>query len=568
MAETMIHCLRSFVIRENGSGVPHLATIFASTSSHSTQAEQIEFPPSALQALSTLPSASIFVECLPVSVRHFTPRLEYEDAEECMQSTVKVMQDWSMSIRQAGQEGPFARLVDRLSTISSIGEAQIQLRENLDRCYDMVAKVCSDKDEDLRIVVEQELKALVAALESLLLRRLDVICQERTAELPAAVSDSISSALTLLSSSTNAAPRSVTLDIALEKDPTKFLFDPELTSSSLETRLRLQTPLVKRVLFAVEQHAQSLGEEMAAYAAYVQRDARKRAKRKHRPNKQGINGSLSNGEEVQMDRVLHSYRSAFDSARIALTDELSKSLEPITSPSDGEQDKKVQLLYIIRIASAFQHSTVLQSSSSMAGEGSNDLFLQRLQELRRDVINQWVKEVVEDAIALYSTKVKVCLDPRSDQLGRPTAAFSDCLMQIVDGLQAVGCGYQSEVSALGQQLLIAFTTSWLNLEAGLDEQGLRCYTFDSHALSLLLSDQQGSEKDTIKLVKICSSLEDEEKEQIERALYRLRLILIPLRPLEAPTQSEKRATADRVTSAPPLPMLTIIQGRDRVPLLL
>jgi hypothetical protein len=63
-------------------------------------------------------------------------------------------------------------------------------------------------------------------------------------------------------------------------------------------------------------------------------------------------------------------------------------------------------------------------------------------------------------------------------------------------------------------------------------------------------------------------LEDEEKEQIERALYRLRLILIPLRPLEAPTQSEKRATADRVTSAPPLPMLTIIQGRDRVPLLL
>lgn len=564
MAETIIYCFRAFVITDGTLSLPYLANIFQSvTNGGEAEIEDAaKFPPSALQALSTLSSASLFTQHLPSSVCTFAPRLDYEDAIDCQKTTVQIVQEWSKEIREAGKKSMFAKIINQFRTISSIGEAQIQLRESLDRSSSLASKVCRDGDAPLQRVIQKELKALVELLEGLLLHRLDVLCQERTAELPAAASESISSALSSLDSKTNINGRGTSKnhELLVEVTPTRFLFDSDFTVSTLESRLRVQTPLVELVLSSVEKRAKLLGEEMDAYAVYVQRDASKRAKRKERRKSQGLLEEVSS--HGQINKVLQSYRSAFDTARIILTDELKKRMVQLNEKGNM---KSVQLLFIARLASAFQHSEMLRSSASVSAQSSDDIFLQSLATIRREILDRWIVEIVQDAINSYSTKVGQCLDPTFEQLGRPSAAFIESLMKLIDGIHTVGCGYHSEASLLSQQLLSTFVKSWLGLNSKLSDIEKSWYSFDSFALVIISRSSQSIEEESItKLSKVSAKLDETKSEEVERALQRLRLVLLPLRPQQT---NSSHTNGEKREAAPPLPMLFIIQEKERAVLL-
>lgn len=567
MAETMIYCFRAFAVNDGSSVLPHLANVFkdVSNSRKKNSGDDAEFPPGASQVLYTLPSASLFAQNLPSIVRTFAPRLDYEDSMECRETTVQILQNWSKDIREAGEKYLFAKIINKFSTISSIGEAQIQLREVLDRCCSLASKACKDEHTHLQNIIEQETKATVELLERLLLQRLNVLCQERTAELPAAASESISSALSSLAYKTNVNGNEMSKahNLLVEATPTKFLFESDFAVSKLESRLRLQTPLIEMVLSSVEKKAKLLGEEMDAYAAYVQRDASKRAKRKERRKSQGLLERVpSTG---QINKVLQSYRSAFDTARIILVDELRKRTAQLIEDRDMNS---VKLLFIVRLASAFEHSELLKSSASVSAHGSDDNFLQRLRTIRREILDRWIIQIVQDSIDSYSTKVGQCPDPTSEQLGRPSAAFIESLMLLIDEIHHVGCGYQDELSLLGQQLLSTFVKCWLKLSSKLVGREKSWYEFDSCALGIISRGVELIKEESIAdLKKVSANLDDTMTEELERALQRLRLVLLPLRPqqvISSQTNGDKREVT---ASAPPLPMLSIIQGKERAVLL-
>ena len=546
IAGTIIHTMRAFALVEHGATVPHLASILQGISS---DIQQGTFPPRAFQVILTLPSAPVLIEHLPASVRNFAPRLRFDDALACQETTASALHTWSRSVLS---EGAFAVTVEGLKTIASIGEAQSLLRETFDRCL-VTAEKCGEKT--VQSLTEVELREVLEMLERVLRQRLDSLCRDKAAELSTAVSQSTSAALRKLSDDVDGSRGA-----RMEKNPTDFLFEGE-TTSSLQSRLRFQTPLVQSVLSCVEERAESLREEMEAYSAYIQRGISKRVRRREKKDRRAHAKALSDQQDEKTAQVVDTYHKQLDAARLAMVDELRSQLDWLS----GEATVSTGSLLIARIASALEHSEKLRGDSKMAATSNEGLFVQQLVALRTLIVDRWLTRTATDAIHCYPVKVVSCLDPRQDAQCRPTSALIESLLCLVDGVHALGCGYLSEMAAASQQLLAAFVEAWIELSDKVEEKDRPCYTFDSSALATMLGEWDGNERLAARLDNISGGgIGTDKKLLLELALHRLRLVLLPL--CQAHTLPDKRVPADS-SSAPALPMLSIIKDREKVALL-
>jgi len=560
-ADTLIHCIRAFVLVDDDSGLPHLASDFKVIASEQQKdgEQSVRFPPLAYQALSTLSSNTIFLEHLPTSIRQFSPNLGYRDAISCQQSTPEALQEWGRFIREQGKEGSFLDTINRLDTIVSIGEAQSHLWESLDQCVVVAEKVCKSEQGSLRRLVEEELRALAELLDRLLLQRLDRLCKDWAAELSKVVSQSTLSALDLLREAQQS-HGVIKREVAQEKNPLQFVFETDDSSLDLESTLRLQTPLAQQVVSSLEKKAESLVDEIEAYTSYIQKGALRRKKRMQKRKREEDSQAISVLQDERTKKVLGSYQKAFDSARLLLVDELKRQVEDLGV--DAASQNGTRYLFLARIASALQHSETLRGSreKNLATSGEHQ-FHQGLAALREQIIEGWVLHVVKDAIATYSSKINAShVDSTFEEQGRPSSALVESFLRLVDGTHTVGCNYSTEMMALGRQLFFSFVDAWLVLySSSSDNKQNGVYVVDSQVLLVLLKGSEGKIKEGMreKLEEISNGNRINEG-QIESALQRLRLVLLPLHPHLATRSS---ATKKRHGEVPSSPRPSAIKGR-------
>ncbi|UZJ52256.1 hypothetical protein CBS101457_001576 [Exobasidium rhododendri] len=558
MTDTLLHSLRAFAITDMNSGLPHLASIFADVSKSNRRIEgcKVPYPPLANQVLSTLPSSAIFVEHLPEEVRQFAPTLALADAEECQQSTLKALEDWCRSIREQGQQRDFLDTINILDTIASIGEAQSQLWESLDQCLALVERACKGQPTAFQDLIEGELKRLVESLDALLLQRLDNLCNEQAAELPKVVSICTTSALEVLKGGERKteAERHARL---LEETPINFFFEGDLSYADCATVLRLHTPLVEGVISSLEEKAASLMEELEAYTSYVERGAQRRQRRMQKRNREEDGRAIMKRQEEKTKEVLDSYQKAFDSARMALVEGLKSKLEGLGVEAASRDGTRYLLLG--RIISALSHSETLQSKVATSVSNASDLFHQDMTTLRKQVNDHWVAHVVKDAVARYHSRREDFFNTALEEQDRPSSALVESLLRLVDGIHAVGCSYNSELTSLGLQFIHSFVDAWTD---SLQAKDKSLHTFDAQVLLVLLKHSRESQEGDSRLARlegISGGAQPVDQGQIEAALSRLRLALHPLSPLYLSSLSPlyNQNTANSMAS---LPNLSAIKG--------
>lgn len=480
LSDTLLQTLKAFALpsaSSKGYTRPHMAVLYgqlrrpdrdsgSSERPNEGSPDKHDFPPSALDALHTMPSAAILTQHLPVYIRAYAPVLAADDdLAELQGDTVQELQAWTTQIEEELLADALPPITDKLTTIATIGEAQSSVWAILDRCCAQATRVCGDDGRQCATMVERKLHSLGAQIDTLLMARLTNICQAYGDELSTAVTKGTQEALDQLRTMGTEAD---------DVDPALFLFETSvvseaLTLDTLERRLRLRTKHVQSILNIAEERARDFANETRAYSSCISRAEARRAARKLKANQAGRAQTESsdhrreNGEEV-----LAKFDSSLQRAKASISTALSEMKDALANDSNASAAN----LFLARLVSALRHSSVfITMRAEPTRRESDEVFVQDLRDLQYSLLSAWVEQAVEEALdVLQARRMKPAVDlsignAQSDAPSSLPHAASSSLLGALAVLSRrahlVGAGYGSEAVWLRSRLTGSFCLQWL-----------------------------------------------------------------------------------------------------------